>query len=230
MHTNAAQALGTIIRSNSGVALKAEMLRSIQFAVGTSISAPARAVTAWKDEWPVLIFTDGACEDSGSTVTHGAVLCHLTIQNSFFRDAVPQRYVSEWIRFGKKQVIYQAELFPIWIAKRTWREVLKGRQILWFCDNEAARSAMIRAYSPVIDSMELVRNAAWEDVSAQTTNWYARNPSKSNLSDSASRLDFEMYHTMGFAKVQPEYAQDVESGVDGVGKDHAISKANQIPA
>lgn len=206
----AVQALGSFTRSCHGVSLSAEMLRSIQFAVDTLVSAPARVVKAWKDESPVLIFTDGACEDSGSTVTHGAVLCDLTTQSfEFFGDTVPQQYVSEWTRFGKKQVIYQAELFPIWIAKRTWREVIKGRQVLWFCDNEAARSAMIRAYSPVIDSMELVRHAAWEDVNSQTTNWYARVPSKSNLSDSASRLDFEMYYKMGFAKVQPIYAHDV---------------------
>ena len=32
-------------------------------------------ICAWKDEWPVVIFTNGACEDEGRLVTHGAVLC-----------------------------------------------------------------------------------------------------------------------------------------------------------
>ena len=110
----------------------------------------------------------------------------------------------------KKQVIFQAELFPIWVAKVTWRKLIEGRQVLWFIDNEAARSAMVRAYSPVIESMQLVRNSSWEDVNAQTTNWYARVPSKANFSDAASRLDFGCYYRMGYAKVQPVYSHEVQ--------------------
>ena len=68
---------------------------------------------------------------------------------------------------------------------------------------------MVRSYGPVLDSAQLVRNCAWEDVSSQTLNWYARAPSKSNLSDAASRLAFEEYARLGFAKVQPVYAHDV---------------------
>ena len=78
------------------------------------------------------------------------------------------------------------------------------RQVLWFCDNEAARSAMIRSYSPLLDSMQLIRLCAAEDVAAQSTNWYARVPSKSNLSDAASRLDFSCYALLGFTKVMPK--------------------------
>ena len=106
-------------------------------------------------------------------------------------------------------MIYQAELFPIWIAKVTWKHLLTGRQVLWFCDNEAARSAMIRSYSPLLDSLQLVRCCALEDVAAQSTNWYARVPSKSNLSDAASRLDFGCYALLRFTKVMPKYAHDL---------------------
>ena len=91
----------------------------------------------------------------------------------------------------------------------TWRSLLKGRQVLWFCDNEAARSAVVRSYSPLLDSMQIVRQCAFEDVAAQTTNWYARVPSKSNLADAASRLDFRCYASLGFTKVTPLYAHDI---------------------
>ena len=165
---------------------------------------------AWKDEWPVLIFTDGACEEDGVVVTHGAVLCDVTTGSYFFfGDHVPRSFVEAWTKGGRKQVIYQAELFPIWIAKVTWKHLLNGRQVLWFCDNEAARSAMIRSYSPLLDSLQLVRCCAFEDVAAQSTNWYARVPSKSNISDAASRLDFGCYASLGFTKVMPNYAHDL---------------------
>ena len=123
-------------------------LTCIKFAVHTLASALPRSIHAWKDEWPVIVFTDGACEAEGALVTHGAVLCDITSGSYlFFGDHVPKNYVEAWMESGKKQVICQAELFPIWIAKVTWRSLLSGRQVLWFCDNEAARSAVVRSYS-----------------------------------------------------------------------------------
>ena len=77
-------------------------------------------------------------------------------------------------------------------------------------DNEAARAAMVRSYSPLLDSMELIRNFAYEDVEAQSLNWYARVPSRSNLSDAASRLEFACYGPMGFTKVTPLYSHDAK--------------------
>eukprot|EP00435_Cladocopium_sp_Y103_P072170 s444_g39.t1 len=205
----AVQALGRVAKKGTSFSIDDELLQCIHFAINTLASSEPRLVRAWKDEWPVIIFTDGACEENAEKVTHGAVLCDVTSNSFFFfGDDVPAKYVADWTKGGKKQVICQAELFPIWVAKVTWKDILRGRQVLWFCDNEAARAAMIRSYSPLLDSMQIVRNCAWEDVSAQTLNWYARVPSKSNLSDDASRLAFGRYRTLGFAKVQPVNAHD----------------------
>lgn len=205
----AVQALGRVARRGTGTSLDNEMLTCIKFAVNTLASSLPRSIHAWKDEWPVIIFTDGACESEGSLVTHGAVLCDVASGSYFFfGDHVPKSYVESWMKGGKKQVICQAELFPIWVAKTTWRSIISGKQVLWFCDNEAARSAMIRSYSPLLDSMQILRQCAFEDVTAQAANWYARVPSKSNLADAASRLDFNCYESMGFTMVTPLYAHD----------------------
>jgi hypothetical protein len=205
----AVQALGRVARRGTSIALDEEMITCIEFAVRTLAESLPRTIHAWRDEWPVLIFTDGACENEGAIVTFGAVICDSSTNSYFFGDHVPQSFVKAWMEGGKKQVIFQAELFPIWIAKVTWRNLLQRRQVLWFCDNEAARSAMIRSYSPLLDSMQLIRLCAAEDVAAQSTNWYARVPSKSNLSDAASRLDFSCYALLGFTKVMPSYAHDL---------------------
>ena len=157
----AVQALGRVARRGTGTSLDEEMLTCIKFAVHTLASSLPRSMHAWKDEWPGIIFTDGACESEGTLVTHGAVLCDVTSGSYlFFGDHVPKSYVEAWMKGGKKQVICQAELFPIWVAKATWRSLLSGRQVLWFCDNEAARSAVIRSYSPLLDSMQIVRQCA----------------------------------------------------------------------
>ena len=205
----AVQALGRVARRGTSMQMDGEMLKCIRFAVQTLAESAPRSIRAWADEWPVLVFSDGACEGEGSLVTHGAVLCDVSTQSFFvFGDHVPPKYVEDWTSGGRKQVIFQAELFPIWIAKRTWRHLLKGRQVIWFCDNEAARSALVRSYSPLLDSMEIIRSCAAEDVSAQTLNWYARVPTKSNIADAASRLDLSCYNSLGFAKVMPCYSHD----------------------
>jgi hypothetical protein len=205
----AVQALERIARRGTKVILDEEMVRCVRFATKTLAESLPRKIFAWKDEWPILVFTDGACEDEGAKVTHGAVLCDMATKSFLvFGDDVPSVFVDEWTKGGRKQVIFQAEIFPIWVAKATWKDLLSFRQVIWFCDNEAARAAMVRSYSPLLDSMQLIRNCADEDVKAQTLNWYARVPSKSNLSDAASRLDFRCYEPMGFTKVKPLYSHE----------------------
>ena len=147
----------------------------------------------------------------------------------FIGDHVPQKFVEVWKRGGKRQVICQAELFPIWIAKVTWRAILSGRPILWFSDNEAARAGMVKSYPPLLDSMHIIRLCAFEDVAAQSVNWYARVPSKSNISDAASRLDFSCYQYLGFTSDASVFPRLFRSGVVGLGKTCAISKAMHSP-
>ena len=114
----AVQALGRVARRGTGTSLDEEMLACIKFAVRTLASALPRSIHAWKDEWPVIIFTDGACEAEGALVTHGAVLCDITSGSYlFFGDHVPKKYVEAWMESGKKQVICQAELFQFGLQK-----------------------------------------------------------------------------------------------------------------
>ena len=92
-------------------------------------------------------------------VTHGAVLCDW--RPSPFSSLAIMSHVSLWRTENRResQVIFRAELFPIWVAKATWRDLLRYRQVIWFVDNEAARAAMVRSYSPLLDSMEMIRIA-----------------------------------------------------------------------
>ena len=64
---------------------------------------------------------------------------------------------------------------------------------LWFIDNESAKMALIRNFSPILDNFVLLQANARLDVGAQLKNWYSRVPSKSNPADSASRLLFDEY-------------------------------------
>jgi hypothetical protein len=171
-----------------------ELVHATAEALETLLDSKPRAIQAWNDCPPLLLFTDGAVEENSNLVTHGAVLIDPWKQRSlFFGDHVPEPFVNLWKSSGKRQVIAQAEIFPVLVSKDTWKDHLFGRSILWFLDNDAARAALIRNFSPVMDNFFLLQLNAKMDTSIQARNWYNRVPSTSNPSDDASRLEFGTY-------------------------------------
>ena len=184
-----------------------ESFRSVLRRAFTSLStAKPREVSAWSKRPPVIVFTDGACEEEGQTVTHGAVLYDPESGASLmFGESVPPDWVKKWSAQGKKQLICQAEIFPILVAKSTWPQILAYRAVLWFVDNNSALAAVIRSFSPIVENFELLMLNAEIDVRLQSVNWYSRVPSKSNLSDGPSRLDFCELANKGFQRCQPSY-------------------------
>ena len=192
-----------------------EVIRS---ALDTLKRAGPRVSSTWTGSQPVLVFTDGACEQEGEKVTHGAVFADFYNERFFyFGDDVPTEWTTKWRTSGKTQVICQAEIFPVLIAKLTWRKEMAGRAVLWFVDNHSAQSAFIRSFSPVFDNYELLVLNSKLDVMSQSLNWYCRVPSPSNPGDAPSRLEFEGLDKAGYTRSRPCYALhevDTENGVE----------------
>ena len=190
----ACQLLHRFSGSGASVKVSAELVHATSEALNLLRSSGPRKIDRWSDKPPILIFTDGAVEEGANLVTHGALLLDPVSQKSLvFGDHVPKIFVDAWMRFGKRQVIAQTEIFPILVAKETWSDVIADRSVLWFLDNESAKMALIRNFSPILDSFLLLQTNAKLDIETQSKNWYSRVPSKSNPSDAASRLEFESY-------------------------------------
>ena len=190
----ACQLLHRLGGAGPSIKVTPELVYAVSEALEALNSAGPRTIKPWEGMTPVLIFSDGAVENEGATVTHGALLVDPALNlRCVFGDHVPQPFVTAWARAGKRQVIAQAEMFPVLAAKCTWRKQLSGRSIIWFLDNESARMAFVRCFSPVIDNYFMLQLNSKFDLELQTRNWYSRVPSKSNPSDSASRLSFTEY-------------------------------------
>ena len=109
-----------------------------------------------------------------------------------FGAIVGPELVEEWkTKADQKQVIGQAEIFPALVARLTWSSILKGRKVIYFIDNEAARLGLIKAYSPVISSLRLIMKCIGWDYHNNSTPWYARVPTACNISDSPSRMSLD---------------------------------------
>jgi len=84
-------------------------------------------------------------------------------------------------------VIAQAELYPIVLCRFIFKDRMAGRRVLYFIDNDSARDCLIKAFSPSVASNNLVQLFFNSDAASVHYPWFARVPSKSNVSDEPSR-------------------------------------------
>ena len=148
--------------------------------------AAPRVVAPRSTESPVLVFTDGACEEAFTSV--GGAMWADGIVECFGAEIPPEVCQSWTSKVDQTQVIGQAELFPVLVAKLTWKKQLAGRRAIYFLDNESARIALVKAYSPVLPSLKIIMQCLEWDFVNRSDSWYARVPTASNISDGPSRM------------------------------------------
>ena len=115
---------------------------------------------------PVRLFTDGACEPTaqdGRRVSVGAVLLVPGRRPEFFGVAVPPCVTDAWSADGDSQVIAQAELLPVLLAKLVWAQVLADAPLIVFIDNDGARHNLVGGASSSESSAHIVGASAIAD-------------------------------------------------------------------
>lgn len=151
---------------------------------------------------PAVLFTDGACEEE---VSIGGVLFIPGEAPEVWGCVLAREDVEEWkSKSSQAQVIGQAEIFPVLVAKLTWKDKLAGRRVICFLDNESAKIALIRSYSPVVASLRIVMEVSAWDYSNQCSSWYSRVPTCCNVADDPScMLISEYLQSLGAKIVKP---------------------------
>ena len=172
-------------------------------------SAGPRVIGPCRTERPILVFTDGACEKEGTSI--GGVIVTPEGVVECFGAMLNEETIKAWKKRAEQfQVIGQAELYPIYISKLTWANLLKGKRVLYFVDNESARLALVKAYSPVILSLEIIVRCQMFDYEMETNSWYARVPTASNIGDAPSRMTVsEELKKLGARVVAPKFPEGV---------------------
>lgn len=97
----------------------------------------------------------------------------------------------------------QLELLAAPAALSTWEDMLQGRQVIHFVDNDSAAANLVRGYSPKQDSYQLVGEYWTLAARAGTDLYIDRVESKSNLADGPNRLEFSLMRCMGANKCTP---------------------------
>ncbi|CAE7041550.1 unnamed protein product [Symbiodinium sp. CCMP2592] len=156
----------------------------LQHTIGLLEDMRPREIKTDASDRPVIVFTDGAHEEADGFTAHGGVLIDpVRGVHRFFGERIPTAFVDSWGAYGKRQLVGQAEVLPVLVAKI----------VLWFIDNDSAKAALGSGSSPVLATFAMLCVGAHIDVSLEAAHWYARVPSKANLADDASRLNFGFY-------------------------------------
>ena len=169
------------------------LAETLRWLVDRLLRAPPRKVFASNAVPPILIFTDGAAEGADfKNVSMGALLIDVSNgECEYWGSAVEPALVLEWQSTGHLQTIGQAELLPLLVSRRHWRQRCHLRKLLLFCDNSAAADGAIRGFSPSAASNDILRHLALEEVESQTFSWMSRVPTLSNPADGPSRGVFD---------------------------------------
>ena len=79
------------------------------------------------------------------------------------------------------------ELLAVVLGMRLWRSIVAECACIVFVDNDAARHALIRAYSPNLELCGLCELAAREESRGQMLCYFERVASAANIGDAPSR-------------------------------------------
>ena len=149
-------------------------------------SAKPRTVRYVDDRPPALIFTDGA--EEGAIGVGGILLDAAAAGSEHFGGIVDDKIVRGWLAEGNKQrAIHQAEVYPALVALELWAERLRGRRVLLFVDNDAAKECLIKGTTRSKASAKLVSDFWCRAAEYELYIWVERVASAANPADAPSR-------------------------------------------
>ena len=187
-----------------GAKLVASALRRL---IAILVDSPPRAVAASLPP-PCVLFVDGACEPGARLPEVGVGACLFGCvggRSEFFGGPVGGAVVRLWAARPDQQVIAQAELVPVLLALSAWAPVLRGRPLVVFIDNDAARFGLVAGYSPVVSSAAII-SAVWGELGRLGIPcWFARVPTVCNPADGPSRLRFDWLTQFGSTRMEPTF-------------------------
>ena len=152
--------------------------------------ARPRTLRAFSSE-TVYLFTDASQEgEAGLRMGLGAVLFNQQGNIlAWFGISLPQE-PAEVLVAGKQKVINELESLAVLLSFVLCEAFIKERHIMCYLDNEAARITLLKMTSDSETLSLLAHTCSLLEEAMGMFAFYGRVPSKSNVADAPSRLDF----------------------------------------
>ncbi|CAE7351971.1 dnaJ [Symbiodinium sp. CCMP2592] len=178
----------------------AEIQRFCKTTQAVLSTTPPRILRIFDPRPPIHVWTDGAWEDPWAGI--GAVVLD-TLDDSarVFAGCVPTKLLERWKLDVGSQLICEIELYALVTLRRMLQNSLCNRRVIFWLDNEAARTSAIKGLSKSESMYRLAHYLAVIEAEAPCVAWYERVPSFSNVADPPSRGDGQSILSLVGAKV-----------------------------
>ena len=185
----AIQTLGELaLRSTHGNKLQPHEVTALRF---LRDRVPLLLQPSSMETW--IIYTDGAGEGPAEKIgSIGGVLfspAGSCVNN--FGSLVPKDIMSVFCE-DSLNPIYELEILPLLIALILWGPHMRTSSVVFYIDNDAARSGFIRANGATTIGAKFVAEFVTLETHYQCKAWFGRVPSSSNIADQPSRLCFDL--------------------------------------
>ena len=197
------------------IAVSGELKDTLTAIKGRLLSAvPAKVSKSISQTW--IIFTDGAYEPTSAiSASIGGVLVDpggTVVQ--FFGEQVNSSLLADF-ESASNHPIYELEVLPVLVATAVWADLIKHSQVVYYIDNEAAKSAFIQGvgFTDVAKSITSLFDSL--ETRLCIISWFGRVASHSNLSDGPSRLQFGSHLLANAVRVPlklPHHVSDLGNG------------------
>lgn len=187
--------------------LPEELKHSLRWMKDRVVNSPARRI----DTFPrptMFLFLDGACsekkdEDEWSGTSIGGVLFDEAGKavECFGEVLPPDEITAAWAGKQKEQLVFEAEVFPFLVSLELWRDRLKGKLLLVFIDNEAAKSCWISGAADSKWAQHMICKGTMLESSLDVFPYFCRVPTFSNIGDGPSRGVFVICEKLGAKRV-----------------------------
>ena len=179
-------------------------------------AVPAKICKSISNTW--LIFTDGAYEPHSDVAASvgGVLVDPMGNVVQFFGEAINKELLSEF-EMDSQHPIYELEVLPVLLATMVWADLIQQSQVVFYIDNEAAKSAFIQGVGFTKVAKELTTKFDDLETRLGIISWFGRVASHSNLADGPSRLRFDSALLSGAVRKSLKLPQHISKLGDGFG-------------
>ena len=199
------------IASSGAVKLDDSLRRALRFFKFRVLHGPPIEIRAAVGE-VIHVFTDGAFEPEAVHLgtVGGVVYSQSGERLGFFSEVVPDELMQVYLKVSQNP-IYLVELLAALVAIAVWCPIYPHRYVVSYIDNEASRSALIKAWSNVKYANNIIGRYVDLEMKAFWKPWFSRVASFSNPSDDPSRLQIEELVQSGVQRFHFDWQSEIQA-------------------
>ena len=198
------------ISSDGSSKLDEALKRALKFFQTRILHGPPIEIRAAVGE-VIHIFTDGAFEpESVHLGTVGGVIYSERGERlGFFSEIVPTSLMECYLSVSQNP-IFLVELLAALVAISLWGRLYSHRYVVNYVDNEASRSALVKAWSSVKYANNIIGRYVEMEMQYFWKPWFSRVASFSNPSDAPSRLEIRELLESGVQRFHFDWTSEVQ--------------------